>query len=745
MKSFINKKILTSIPWLILLYLLYFTYSYFFVIPYFDFHIESQQEIVALYVDESDLKISDSVIELNGLTTENFNQDLLLYRYKNIEIGKSFSLTVQRGYEQIVTHQTSKNFSQEEFIARLGSQWWFSYIFWIAGLITYLNIRPRNTLWRLLTTFFFLISIWMMASSGFSFRHYLGGAIILRVGMLLTVPVIIHLHWIYPIPMNNSNKTPVWIISSYVVGILVSILQIFQLVPAGLYAILFLISLIISFVLILVRIFKYKEQRKSYSVIALFTFFAILPGILVSIANAFEIIIPYPLGGLTALAFPLIPLAYFYSINRQNLGKLEFRVNKLIILYLFAILLGSVLIFLLPLVSQFYSISENGSLLAISSSLIFSIFSILIYIPFQNFIEKRILGIPEKLELMQRSFASELNTTLDHEKFKNLIEEKVSASLLIRQSALIEIEKDQASILYDQEENISKLPTIEELKNLPDFYSRFIQPPDQNHLPKTLAWAKLILPLYFENVLIGIWLFGRRDPDDFYSAYDIEMLQNLADQITISVINHQQSQHLRALYQQNIDRHETERARLARELHDDTLNNLALIKNQSTDSKTIEATESTISHLRKIIQGLRPEMLTYGGLATALEDFGDLLSERQDNVEIITEIHSEPAEIDENIELHIFRIVQQACENSLQHANAKSLVISGEITPKIIQLSVKDDGVGFPGSSVDFRNLLSEKHYGLAGMHERSSLINGTIEIISNPGKGTDVKIYWEN
>ncbi len=744
MKSFSRKYLLPAIPWLVLLYLLFFTYSYFFVIPYLDFHIESNQEIVALYVEETDLEIGDSVLELNGITTEDFNEDLLLYRYKELEIGKRFSLIVQRGDEEIITTQIPGTFSRDEFFARLGSQWWFSYIFWIAGLLTYLNIRPRNTLWQLLTTFFFIISIWMMASSGFSYRHFLGGAIILRIGMLLTFPVIIHLHWIYPSPLNNRRKIPIWILAAYIIGIALSILQIFQLIPSGLYAIFFLISLVISFLLIIYRFIVKKEQRKSYTIIALFSLFAILPGIFVAIARALDLIIPYPLEGLTPLAFPLIPLAYFYSINRKNLGTLEFRVNKLISLYLFAILLGSFLIILLPLIGQSNTISENGLALAISSSLMFSLFSILIYIPFQNFIEKRILGIPENLELMQKSFASELNTTLDHEKFKNLIEEKVSASLLIRQSALIEIEKDQLSILYSQETSIPNLSTLVDLNDLANFYSRYLQPGDQKHLPKMFNWAKLILPLYFEKILIGIWMFGRRDPDDFYSVYDIEVLQTLADQIAISVINHRQSQHLRALYQQNIDRHETERARLARDLHDDTLNNLALIKNQSSDSETIKSAESTISHLRKIIQGLRPEMLTYGGLATALEDYGDLLSERQDNVKIITNIRSEPTETDENIELHLFRIVQQACENSLQHANAKSLIISGEITPDIIHLSIKDDGVGFPGSAVDFQKLLSDKHYGLAGMHERTSLINGTIDIISKPGKGTVIKVRWK-
>ena len=75
MKSFINKKILTSIPWLILLYLLYFTYSYFFVIPYFDFHIESQQEI---NIDELNTYLSQNLDDFEIKELSNQFSNLVL-------------------------------------------------------------------------------------------------------------------------------------------------------------------------------------------------------------------------------------------------------------------------------------------------------------------------------------------------------------------------------------------------------------------------------------------------------------------------------------------------------------------------------------------------------------------------------------------------------------------------------------------------------------------------------------------
>ncbi len=746
MKSIIKKYFLPILPWAILAYLLSFTYALFFTIPYLDFHFESDHIVVALYVEESDseIKIGDKVIDINGINLELNRDNLLSYKYENIKFGGPIYITVDRDGELIIFEQSSKISGKLEFFARLTTQWWFSYVFWFAGLITFLNIRPRNLIWKVLTSFFFLISIWMMASSGLSNLNFSGSAIILRVGIILTFPTIVHLHYIYPSPLGEKT-TPVWIRILYLVSVILILLQTFQLISPNLYILTFLLSLVISILLIIYRFLNFKDQRKAFRVIGIFTFFAVLPGIFVSISHFYSIILPYPLGGLTASSFPLIPLAYLYSINRQKFGKLEFRVNKLISIYLYLVLLGSVLIVLLPFLSNLYSINDNGTAFAIISSIIFSIISIFTFLPFQKIIENRVLGIPFNLEELKKNFTTQLSTTFDHDKYNDLIVEKVSASLLIKQSILYEIENKFLSIIYAQGIDTNLVLEFDNITDINNLFSKLISEEDNIQLPDSIKWAKLILPINFENQLIGLWIFGKRDPDDFYNAYDIEILQTLADQLAVSITNHQQSQHLRSLYQQNIDRHETERARLARELHDETLNNLALIKQQSIDPEIIKATETTISDLRKIIQGLRPEMLTYGGLATALEDLADLLNERQHQVKIITDIYSEPSETDEKIELHIFRIVQQSCENALQHAKAKNIFISGTIKPNFIEIEIVDDGIGFSGSSLDFRKLLSERHYGLAGIYERATLIKSNIRINSVLGTGTNIKISWKN
>ena len=174
---------------------------------------------------------------------------------------------------------------------------------------------------------------------------------------------------------------------------------------------------------------------------------------------------------------------------------------------------------------------------------------------------------------------------------------------------------------------------------------------DVNRLPENLHWLKIIVPLTFDQQVIGLWLFGKRDPDDFYSATLIQQLQTLANQTSIAMVNTQQSQNLRALYQANITRHEMERTNLARDLHDDTLNSLTVLQRDVNDPQLIEKTERIIANLRKIVQGLRPGMLAYG-LHTALEDLADMLNERQKNTQVQSNLEGRQVKLDPEFELH---------------------------------------------------------------------------------------------
>jgi signal transduction histidine kinase len=99
----------------------------------------------------------------------------------------------------------------------------------------------------------------------------------------------------------------------------------------------------------------------------------------------------------------------------------------------------------------------------------------------------------------------------------------------------------------------------------------------------------------------------------------------------------------------------------------------------------------------------------------------------------------------QSVEHHIYRMVQEACENAIRHGQTGHIIISGELAAGYINLSIEDDGKGFDASaSLRLDSLLANKHFGLAGMVERALLIGADVRIDSTPGKGTKITIFWK-
>lgn len=211
----------------------------------------------------------------------------------------------------------------------------------------------------------------------------------------------------------------------------------------------------------------------------------------------------------------------------------------------------------------------------------------------------------------------------------------------------------------------------------------------------------------------------------------------------------EQNELLLQLGEQMINVQETERQRIAFDLHDSVLNELGAMlitpPEIFTPKMVRDNYQRLIDQLRETINGLRSPMLNYG-LYAALEDLLDTLMDNPQDVEILTmDVPPSQARFDPSVELHLFRIIQQACENALQHAQAKSIRIYGLIAENRVEITVEDDGVGFMlGQEMDLAHILAQKHFGLVSMLERGKLIGAQIKLSSNPGAGTKVHVLWE-
>lgn len=199
------------------------------------------------------------------------------------------------------------------------------------------------------------------------------------------------------------------------------------------------------------------------------------------------------------------------------------------------------------------------------------------------------------------------------------------------------------------------------------------------------------------------------------------------------------------------DGQEAERARIAHELHDDTVQSLIGIAQSielaskwiATDSQRSaellklarsQAVES-VDNLRRLIANLRPPELEELGLVPALEMLANS-SPRLVNITSAGVVRR----LYEAHELALFRVAQEAIRNSKRHSHANQIDVQVMYQPDAVKLMVADDGIGFqPAEPLDC--LAKTGHYGLLGIQERVRHMGGTFRLSSQPGQGTRIEV----
>ena len=209
-------------------------------------------------------------------------------------------------------------------------------------------------------------------------------------------------------------------------------------------------------------------------------------------------------------------------------------------------------------------------------------------------------------------------------------------------------------------------------------------------------------------------------------------------------------------YLQEITRaQEEERKRIARELHDDTAQALYALTRQvdnfvrgnpnlPADNVAFlgdlgKQISKVLQDLRRFSQDLRPPMLDDLGLLATLRWLVGESSGRC-GIEVDLKVVGVERRLPSEVEFTLFRIVQEAVRNIERHSQALKAEVNVEFSEGKTRVSVSDNGKGFQlsGSLVD---LVHTGKLGLAGMEERARLLNGSIKIESEPGKGTTVMV----
>jgi signal transduction histidine kinase len=256
------------------------------------------------------------------------------------------------------------------------------------------------------------------------------------------------------------------------------------------------------------------------------------------------------------------------------------------------------------------------------------------------------------------------------------------------------------------------------------------------------AQTALLVPMVYRGEAMGVLAaFDRGADGSVFGEDDEQMLRTFAASAATAVAMAQSVQADRLRSSQAAA--DAERRRWARELHDETLQGLGglrlllssarrgddLERAQTAMDEAVEHIEREIGNLRAIITELRPAALDELGLWTAIEALLDRHRE-QSGLQIDAELvlgASSAAEdrLDEDLETAVYRLVQEALTNVTKHARANQVRVALSESDGQLLVEVKDDGAGF---SPDARS----QGFGLAGMHERVSLAEGTLSIDSS-------------
>jgi signal transduction histidine kinase len=265
------------------------------------------------------------------------------------------------------------------------------------------------------------------------------------------------------------------------------------------------------------------------------------------------------------------------------------------------------------------------------------------------------------------------------------------------------------------------------------------------------ATSALVAPLGFRGRARGVLVaLDREHGSPVFEADDEHLLASFAASAAIAIATAQsvEAERLRL----SIRATEAERKRWARELHDETLQELSALKlllqtgERATEldtaremiARTVEQLQLTIEALQNLITDLRPAALDELGVTPAVEALVARTAassglDIETRIDLAYNSGRSPTPLTGEIESTVYRLVQEALTNAVRHSGAERAwveVIEGERT---VTVSISDDGGGFdPGDSGG--------GYGLVGMRERVELVDGQLLVDSARGKGTVVR-----
>jgi PAS domain S-box-containing protein len=422
-------------------------------------------------------------------------------------------------------------------------------IFWLMGTVVVIFLRPRDERWLILILFSYDTALWL--ASGLA-QRVAGAAYVFHAVIWFFLPLAFHLHTILP-----NELFPAWVrrglqMVLYGLAGALAVLDALRLLErfATLSVWFTLAGMLLSVALLLLRLAlpvdpatKVAARIMTFGVIFGLLPFLLFHGVFLvwfkHLAGAgldMSAFSPY-MTGIATVSVPILPMAYVYAIYKHHLRALEFRANRLLGIYTF-----STLVFV-SYAMVFFALS--GRWRFVNADFLATVFIIsMLYVAatpllrdrFQRWVDRHVFGIKHTADEVIGLVSERIPTAFDREVLARVLADEILPALLIRQSALYLFAEGRRETLYEQAiPDGEPEPTSEDLQALLEESGRYL--PQESPRGAVRPWVRLVIPLAIQARTIGVWLIGRRDPDDYFPLSDVHLLSTVANQIAPMVEN----------------------------------------------------------------------------------------------------------------------------------------------------------------------------------------------------------------
>jgi two-component system cell cycle sensor histidine kinase/response regulator CckA len=537
---------------LVLLPSLYYPYVNAFDIPDFSLEPEDRRVIEAPPCAAADcLKVGDEVLAIGKLDLATFSRSRTVGLLDGFdEHGVAMARVLRQG--RILAFPIHAR-------SRAGVPWTtlmglLPIIFWLMGTAAIIFLRPRDERWLVLVAFSYVNALWL-ASGLVSSTHLRGSLIVFHSFIWLFLPLALHLHLILPSSLLGRRLRRAILVALYTAALALTALDacdLLQDLPGILRGgpILFTAAgVLLSLGLLLLRLLlpldtavKLADRIMLFGLLFGLGPFVFSFGLIPLLQNRLPGLFPelwtlYPwLTAISLLSVPMLPMSYIYAIYKHHLGALEFRANRLLGVYGFSALSITAYLVVLFLVSGRWGALDERFLAAVFAvSLAFAAGTPMLREPFQRWIDRHVFGLRHSPDEVIDLVSERIPLAFDREVLARLLMDEILPTLLIRQSALYLFSGTRHETVYEQGLPAAEAPVSgTELAALLARSGHYL-PPRPGGPPR--GWVRLVIPLALQIETLGVWLIGRRDPDDYFPASDIRLLSTVANQVAPMVEN----------------------------------------------------------------------------------------------------------------------------------------------------------------------------------------------------------------